>query len=152
MTEASGTERDPETPAHRDLLDAIHEVGAAGRSGVAAAKQAGESLRALVAADIALARSAFGRAAAFTAVAIVFGATAWLLLSAALVAVLVAWLHWSWPLALLVAAIANLVVTALAAWRVTVYFEHTRMQATRRQLARVGIGDGDGDQSDGASP
>ena len=48
--------------------------------------------------------------------------------------------------ALFVAAIVNLVVTTLAAWRAAVYFEHTRMQATRRQLARLGIGDGDDDE------
>jgi len=144
VTEASGPERDPETPGYQDdLLDAFHGVGAAGRSGFAAAKHAGEAFRALVAADIALARSALGRALAFTAVAIVFGVSAWLLLMAALVAVLAAATHWSWTLALTVVALANVAVTAWAGWRAIRYFEHTRMKATRRQLARLGIGDGD---------
>ena len=35
-----------------------------------------------------------------------------------------------------------------AAWRVTVFFEHTGMQATRRQLARFGIGDDDDDDDE----
>ncbi|MBS0225856.1 MAG: phage holin family protein [Proteobacteria bacterium] len=146
MAEESGPERDPETPGDRDdLLGAFRNVGAMGRSGVSAAKHAGEALRALVAADIALARSALGRALAFTAVAIVFGVSAWLLLMAALVAVLGAALQWSWPLALSVVALANVAVTAWAGWRAIGYFEHTRMKATRRQLARLGIGDGDAD-------
>lgn len=145
MTEESGPAREPRTPAeHADLLDAFREVGEAGRSGFAAAKQAGEALRALVVADIALARSALGRALAFTAVAIVFGVSAWLLLMAALVAVLVGTLQWSWMLSLAVVAFANVAVTAWAGWRAIGYFEHTRMKATRRQLARLGIGDGDG--------
>ena len=33
------------------------------------------------------------------------------------------------------------VIAALAAWRAARYFEHTRMKATRRQLARLGIGE-----------
>lgn len=151
MTEESGPERDPETPGNPgDLLGAFREVGAAGRSGFFAAKHVGEALRALVAADIALARSALGRALAFTAVAIVFGVSAWLLLMAALVAVLGAAMQWSWPLALAVVALANVAVTAWAGWRAISYFEHTRMKATRRQLAQLGIGDGDGDREDGA--
>lgn len=145
MTEESGPERDPETPGNQgDLLGAFRDVGAAGRSGFAATKDAGEALRALVAADMALARSALGRALAFTAVAIVFGVSAWLLLMAALVAVLGTAMQWSWPLALSVVALANVAVTAWAGWRAIGYFEHTRMKATRRQLARFGIGDGDG--------
>lgn len=145
MTE-SGPERDAETPGNDgDLFGDFRDIGAAGRSGLAAAKHAGNALRALVAADIALARSALGRALAFTAVAIVFGVSAWLLLMAALVAVLGAAMQWSWPLALSVVALANVAVTGWAGWRAIGYFEHTRMKATRRQLARLGIGDDDDD-------
>lgn len=152
MTAASGPERDPEKPGNQgDLLGAFRDVGEAGRSGFAAAKHVGEALRALVAADIALARSALGRALAFTAVAIVFGVSAWLLMMAALVAVLAAALQWSWTLALFVVALANIAVTAWAAWRAIGYFEHTRMKATRRQLARLGIGDGGDDGGNSAS-
>ena len=151
MTDESDPERGSETSGNQgDLLGAFRDIGAAGRSGLAAAKHAGEGLRALVAADIALARSALGRALAFTAVAIVFGVSAWLLLMAALVAVLGAAMQWSWPLALSVVALANVAVTAWAGWRAIGYFEHTRMKATRRQLAQLGIGDGDGDRGDDA--
>jgi hypothetical protein len=50
-------------------------------------------------------------------------------------------LQWSWTLSLAVCALLSIAVTALGAWRAMVYFEHTRMQATRRQLARLGIGE-----------
>ena len=39
------------------------------------------------------------------------------------------------------AAGLSIVITGLGGWRATRYFEHTRMQATRRQLARLGIGE-----------
>ena len=52
-------------------------------------------MRSLVAADISLARSAFGRTLAITGVAIVFGASAWLLLMATLVVLLNG--HWAGP-------------------------------------------------------
>jgi hypothetical protein len=38
-------------------------------------------------------------------------------------------------------AALSLAITGLAAWRGMRYFEHTRLQATRRQLARLGIGE-----------
>ena len=34
-----------------------------------------------------------------------------------------------------------LLAAVLAGWRAVRYFEHTRMKATRRQLARLGIGE-----------
>src|SRR3546814_5516050 len=48
----------------------------------------GRALRRLVSADLALARSAMGRALAWVAVAIVFGASAWLLVMGVLTALL----------------------------------------------------------------
>lgn len=144
MTDRPGADREPEAPGGRPgILDDFSEIGAAGRSAAAAAKRTGEALRALVAADIALARSALGRMLALMAVAIVFGVSAWLLLMAGVVAVLVGVLHWSWMLSLFVVAVANIVVTAWAALRSISYFEHTRLKATRRQLARFGIGEGE---------
>jgi uncharacterized membrane protein YqjE len=98
-------------------------------------------LRVLVSADLSLARSALGRALAFTGVAVAFGASAWMLLMAAVTAVLHDALGWSWTLSLAVCAAPSLVITALGMWRAMHYFEHTRMQATRRQLARLGIGE-----------
>ena len=98
----------PQAPP--DLGEALHALGADSRAGLKAASESLKALRILVAADFSLARSAFGRALAFTGVAIAFGASSWLLLMAALI----------------------------AAMR---YFEHTRMQATRRQFARLGFGE-----------
>ena len=123
-----------------DLAEALKELGASGRAGLSAAGDAAKALRILVAADIALARSAFGRALAFTAVAIAFGASAWLLLMAALIAVLQsAGLSWLW--ASLLTALLSVAITLFAGWRAMRYFEHTLMQATRRQFARLGLGE-----------
>jgi membrane protein implicated in regulation of membrane protease activity len=131
----------PDAVPAPDFAESLRQVGTAGRAGLSAATDAAKALRILVSADLSLARSAFGRALAFTAVAIAFGGSAWMLLMAALTAVLHDALDWSWTLSLGVCALLSLVVTALGVWRAIHYFEHTRMQATRRQLARLGIGE-----------
>lgn len=110
------------------------------RAGLKAAGDATKALRILVAADIALARSALGRTLAFTGIAIAFGASSWLLLMAALVAGLQA-AGLSWTLALLAAALLSIAATAAAGFAAMRYFEHTRLKATRRQLARLGFGE-----------
>jgi hypothetical protein len=106
-----------------------------------AASDASKAFRSLFAADVSLARSAFGRSVAFTGLAIAFGASAWLLLMAMTVVLLRMQAGLSWALATLACAALSLVTCALASWRAMHYFEHTRMQATRRQLARLGIGE-----------
>lgn len=121
--------------------DAVRELGAAGRATFEAGRDAGKAFRILVAADISLARSAFGRTLALTGVAIAFGASAWLLLMAALTVGLTRGLGVSWALALLLTALLSVAVTAVAAWMATRYFEHTRLKATRRQFARLGLGE-----------
>lgn len=126
---------------HPDLKEALRQLGASGRATLAAANDASKALRILVSADISLARSAFGRTLAFTGVAIAFGASAWLLLMAALIAWLSLGMDWAWSLSLLLTAGLSIVVTAIAAYASMRYFEHTRLQATRRQLARLGIGE-----------
>lgn len=131
----------PDAAPAPDFAESLRQIGAAGRAGLGAATDAAKALRILVSADLSLARSAFGRALAFTAVAIAFGGSAWMLLMAALTAVLHDALDWSWTLSLGVCASLSLIVTALGVWRAIHYFEHTRMQATRRQLARLGIGE-----------
>ena len=73
--------------------------------------------------------------------AIAFGASAWMLLMATLTALLHDLLDWSWTLSLATCAGLSLLVTAFGVWRSIHYFEHTRMQATRRQLARLGFGE-----------
>ena len=124
-----------------DLEESLRQVGEAGMASARAAAGTGKALRALVTADFSLARSALGRTLAFTGLAIVFGASAWLLLMAALIVFLNLQLGWAWWQALLACAATSLLVAALAVRQGMQYFEHTRMQATRRQLARLGIGE-----------
>ena len=135
MSDSPGEER----PAP-DLAEALKDLGASGRAGLSAAGDAAKALRILIAADIALARSAFGRTLAFTAVAIAFGASAWLLLMATMIAALQS-VGFSWLWALLLAAALSVAITLYSGWRAMRYFEHTRLQATRRQFARLGFGE-----------
>ena len=128
-------------PAPPDLTESLRQVGAAGRASLGAAGDAAKAFRTLLIADVSLARSALGRTLALTGVAIAFGASAWLLLMATTVVYLTRGLGWSWSLALLGTALLSLAITAVAAWQGMRYFEHTRLKATRRQLARLGIGE-----------
>lgn len=143
----TGSRVDPEPPAGAHsgetpgLKDTIDELTASGKASLRAARDAATALRILVSADISLARSAFGRTLAFTGVAIAFGASAWLLLMASLIAWLSLGLGWRWSLSLLLTAGLSIVVTVIAAIVSMRYFEHTRLQATRRQLARLGVGE-----------
>lgn len=123
-----------------DLGETLRLLGEDGRAGLRSAGEALKALRILVAADFSLARSAFGRALALTGVAIAFGCSSWLLLMAAMIAALQA-AGLSWVVALLIAAVLSIAVTAGAAIAAMRYFEHTRMQATRRQFARLGFGE-----------
>ena len=77
-------------------------------------------------------------------VAIVFGASTWLLAMGALIALLQRF-GWSWLQSLVVATVLSLGVTALAIWRTGAHFDNAGMHATRRQLAKLGIGDEDDD-------
>lgn len=122
------------------IEESLRAVGEEGRAGLKAAGDVAKALRILVAADISLARSAFGRTLAFTAVAIAFGASAWLLLMAAMIAAMQA-AGLSWVVALLIAALLSVAITAGAGYAAMRYFEHTRLQATRRQFARLGFGE-----------
>ncbi|WP_231120366.1 phage holin family protein [Cognatilysobacter tabacisoli] len=124
-----------------DLAEALRQIGATGRAGLGASVDAAKAMRSLVFADISLARSALGRTLALTGVAIAFGASAWLLLMATLIVFLNGTLQWSWTVSLLLTAVLSLVVTGVAGWLSMRYFEHTRLQATRRQLARLGLGE-----------
>ena len=122
------------------LEEALRGLGEEGRAGLKAATDVAKALRILIAADISLARSAFGRTLALTGVAIAFGASAWLLLMAAMIAAMQA-AGLSWVIALLIAALLSVAVTAGAGYAAMRYFEHTRLQATRRQFARLGFGE-----------
>lgn len=151
-----GVDPNPPAGAHSsdapDLKETLDELAASGKASYKAARDAATALRILVSADISLARSAFGRTLAFTGVAIAFGASAWLLLMASLIAWLSLGLGWAWSLSLLLTASLSIVVTVIAAVMSMRYFEHTRMQATRRQLARLGVGELSGIMPDADSP
>src|SRR6476620_11477720 len=121
----------------RGLEESLRELGATGRATWEAGRDASKAFRILLAADVSLARSAFGRTLAFTGIAIAFGASAWLLLMGALVAWLRTGLGRAWSLSLRLAAGLSVGITAAAARGARWYFDQTRMQATRRQLARL---------------
>lgn len=134
MTEP-GDERPP------SIDQAARELRDTGKATLSAGRDAGKALRILLSADISLARSAFGRTLAFSGVAIAFGASAWLLLMAALVTWLGAGLGMPWSLAMLLTAALSAIVAAFGIRSAMRYFEHTRLKASRRQLARLGIGE-----------
>ena len=140
--QATGDESAREERASKPGIDElVRELGATGSATVQAGRDAGKALRILVAADVSLARSAFGRSLAFSGVAVALGASAWLLLMATLVAWLALGLGWAWSIALLLPAVLSLAAAAAAGWMASRYFEHTRMKATRRQFARLGFGE-----------
>ena len=122
--------------------ESVRQASAAGRATLSSARDTGRALRSLISADLALARSATGRALAWVGVAIVFGASTWLLAMGALIALLQR-LGWSWLQSLSVATVLSLGVTVVAIWRTGAHFDNAGMHATRRQLARLGIGDED---------
>lgn len=134
--------RDTATPSEPPpLIEAAEDLGRAGMESGRAAWDVLSAFRRLFAADLALSRSAFGVTLAWTGVAIAFGASAWLLLMAWLVLLLhnVAGLGWSAAVAL--PAMASLLGAGLAAWCAARVFDDTRLNATRRQLARLGLGE-----------
>ena len=135
-----GTRRD-ESPPAPGIDEAFAQLKDTGRATWSAGNDAFKAFRILFTADVSLARSAFGRTLAFTGVAIAFGASCWLLLMAALVTWLSRGLGMSFAAALLLCAVLSAAITGWAIWQAQRYFDHTRMQATRRQLARLGIGE-----------
>ena len=84
--------------------------------------------------------AAAARAAAFAGAAVMFGVSAWLLLMTALIVVLSMKLGLPWWMSLGGCGLLR----ALAAWwmvrKATAAFESTRLDATRRQLARLRVG------------
>lgn len=123
-------------PANID--ESVRAIGAEGRATLRSALDTGRALRKLASADFALARSALGRALAWTGVAVVFGASAWLLLMGALIALMQRF-GFSWLASISLTALISLVVAALAAWRVSAFFDLAGMHATRRALSQLGL-------------
>lgn len=123
------------------IAESLRQFGASSGAGFRATGEAFGALRSLITADVSLARSAFGRTLAFTGVAIAFGASAWLLLMAALIAFLAQKLGMPWSLSLLLTGLLSAAFAVFGGMAAMRYFEHTRLQATRRQLARLGVGE-----------
>ena len=121
-----------------NLDESVRAIGGEARATLDSALDTGRALRRLASADFALARSALGRGLAWTAVAVVFGASAWLLLMGALIALMQAF-GFSWLASITTAAAISLAVAGVAAWRVSVFFDLAGMHATRRQLSRLGL-------------
>ena len=142
-TGAAPGEPAPAPPPHLD--ESVRRVRRAAKDTVDSARLTGRALRTLVSADLALARSAFGRAMAWVGIAIVFGASAWLLLAATLIAFL-QYIGLSLFVALLITTLTSLGITGYAVWRVSYFFHHTGMHATRRQLSRLGLFDEPGEE------
>lgn len=138
---AGASGRDPGGAPPPDLLESLRGLRDTGKSGLGAAGEAAKAFRSLVVADVSLARSAAGRSIAFAGVAVVFGASSWLLLMAALIVLLSSQLGLPWWLSLCGCAVLSAVGGWLAVRKAADYFEHTRLKTTRRQLARLGIGE-----------
>jgi len=137
VSDASPPPEEAPTPG---LEESLRQVGDAGKATLDSARDTGRALRRLVSADLALARSAFGRGLMWAGIAVVFGASSWLLLTGAIIALLQR-LGLSWFQSLLFTALASVAMTGLAVWRVSYFFDHTGMHATRRQLSRLGLFD-----------
>lgn len=139
---------DQEPAPHLD--ESVRRVAAAGRETFGAGRDTARALRRLLGADLALARGAIIRALPWAAMALVFAFSTWLMLLAALVAALHA-LGLGWLPAAALAAALSLAATALAGWRMVAYLRHAGLQATRRQLARLGLLKDDAEEEEEAA-
>lgn len=135
-----------------DLTEALRTLRESGLAGLGATGEAARALRDLVAADVSLARSAAGRSATFAGIAVMFGASAWLLLMTALIVVLSNVVGLAWWQSLGGCGLLSALFAWLALRKAEAYFEHTRLMATRRQLARLGIGELSALMPDAGSP
>ncbi|WP_240125547.1 phage holin family protein [Thermomonas alba] len=124
--------------AAADVAASLHRLHVNARAVLGSARDHVKGLRLLLAADLALARAALIRTLVAVALAVIFGGSTWLLLMAALIAALRA-LGLSWLAALLACALLSLIATAACALAATHYLAHSRLRATRRQLARLGL-------------
>jgi len=141
----------PEPGKAPHLDESVRRIGKSGRDTAKSALDTGRALRRLISADFALARSATGRALAWIAIAVVFGASAWLLLMGALIVLLQRIDGISWLGSFSITALVSLVVTAIAGWRASVFFDYAGMHASRRQLQRLGLFSEDDEDDDESS-
>lgn len=118
------------------LDETVEALRQATQANVSALRGRAGALCALIAADLSLARSALLQGLAWSALAIALGGSGWLLLMAVLVATLQQ-LGLSWLLALALATLLTLAGAAIACVAALRAFRHTRLQASRRQLAEL---------------
>ncbi len=135
---------DPQQPGSSSdappLDEAARRIGAAGKALGHELWTAARAFRALFMAELALSRSAILRVLVLATIGTALGATAWLYLMAMGVLGLRA-LDLPWWAAVGIPALASLLGAALCAWLALRALEDTQFKATRRQLARFGIGD-----------
>lgn len=148
----AGTGEGGTPPQPPSLEESLRAVGDAGSASLGATVDALRAMRGLISADLAMARSAAGRGLAWAGAAVVFGATAWLLATAWIVALLERTTELSWLSSLAAATLLNLVITGIAAWRASRFFDYMGLHATRRQLSRFGLFDEHGEDAEGAPP
>lgn len=122
------------------LDESLRDMADAGKQVLGSAWGTLRAFRALVVADLALSRSAAGRVLVLGAVGTVLGVSTWLFGMGLLVVVLRSF-ELPWWAAIAIPTGMSLIGTVLCAWMALRAFELTRFQATRRQLAKFGIGD-----------
>lgn len=131
--------------------EAFETLGQTGRDSLDSAGDMGRAMRRLVAAEVAQARIVLARAAVWLAVAVAFGASAWLLLMAALISALHA-LGLSWLAATSISAAVSLLVAATGGWQALRYFEMARFEASRKQLAHLSRREREDEEDDVRKP
>lgn len=131
----------PDSPSDAPPLDeAARRIGAAGKALGHELWTAARAFRALFMAELALSRSAILRVLVLATIGTALGATAWLYLMAMGVLGLRA-LDLPWWAAVGIPALASLLGAGVCVWLALRALEDTQFKATRRQLARFGIGD-----------
>lgn len=120
--------------------ESLRRIADAGNALAGSAVGTFKAFRALMVADLALSRSAAGRVLVLAAIGTALGASAWLFGMVLLVLVLRSF-GLGWPIAVAVPTALSVLGTVLCAIFAARAFELTRFQATRRQLAKIGIGD-----------
>ena len=140
--DAGQAQTPPESPSPSPppLDEAARSIAAAGKAFGKELLAAIGSLRRLMAAELALSRSAALRMLALAAVAAVFGVCA-LAFGLALAAIGLVALGLPWWGALAILALVSLLGAGICVWLALRAFEDTTFKATRRQLARLHLAD-----------
>lgn len=127
-------------PGPPPLDEVARRIGAAGKALGYELWTAARALRALFMAELALSRTAILRVLLLAAIGTALGATAWLYLMAMGVLGLQA-MGLPWWAAVGIPALVSLLGAGVCGWLALKALEDTQFRATRRQLARFGVGD-----------